>query len=86
MNGAAVPMNLAPFTWGRQAAIDEAKTRAAAGLSGTASVIAMPARAPSLEALLSDRSERLAEGALDELSGIAAFERCLDECPGFCLV
>ncbi|MBT2326977.1 indolepyruvate ferredoxin oxidoreductase family protein [Variovorax paradoxus] len=59
LNGAAVPMNLAAFAWGRQAVVDEARARAAAGLSATASVIAMPARTPSLEALLADRVQRL---------------------------
>jgi indolepyruvate ferredoxin oxidoreductase len=59
LNGAAVPMNLAAFAWGRQAAIDLPKVRAAAGLTRPANVVLMPQRTPSLDALLSDRVPRL---------------------------
>jgi indolepyruvate ferredoxin oxidoreductase len=59
LNGAAVVMNKAAFTWGRQAAIDLAPVRAAAGLTAPAAVVMMPARMPSLDALLADRSQRL---------------------------
>jgi indolepyruvate ferredoxin oxidoreductase len=59
LNGAAVGMNQAAFTWGRQAAIDLPAVRTAAGLD-KASVIQMPARLPTLDALLKDRGARLA--------------------------
>jgi indolepyruvate ferredoxin oxidoreductase len=59
LNGAAVVMNKAAFAWGRQAAIDPAPVRAAAGLSAPAAIVMMPARVPSLEALIADRSKRL---------------------------
>lgn len=59
LNGTAVPMNLAAFAWGRQAAIDEGKSHAAAGLGASASVIALPQRTPSLASILTDRCERL---------------------------
>jgi indolepyruvate ferredoxin oxidoreductase len=59
LNGAAVAMNKAAFAWGRQAAIDTAPVRAAAGLAAPAAVVAMPQRTPSLEVLIADRADRL---------------------------
>jgi indolepyruvate ferredoxin oxidoreductase len=59
LNGAAVDMNKAAFAWGRQAAIDIAPVRAAAGMAAPAAVVAMPQRTPSLEVLIADRSDRL---------------------------
>ncbi|MES1161449.1 MAG: DUF6537 domain-containing protein, partial [Rhizobacter sp.] len=59
LNGAAVTMNQAAFAWGRQAAIDLALVRAAAGLDKPATVVMLPARTPSLEALIGDRTKRL---------------------------
>ena len=59
LNGAAVAMNKAAFAWGRQAAIDPAPVLAAAGLSAPAAIVMMPARLPSLEALIADRGKRL---------------------------
>ena len=61
LNGAAVAMNRAAFAWGRQAAIDPNPARAAAGLTPSAQVIAMPQRTPALEALIEDRVKRLAD-------------------------
>jgi indolepyruvate ferredoxin oxidoreductase len=58
LNGAAVPMNLAAFAWGRQAALDLPKVREAAGLS-VAAVVAWPQPRPKLEAVLADRVKRL---------------------------
>ncbi|MEK8025812.1 indolepyruvate ferredoxin oxidoreductase family protein [Pseudaquabacterium rugosum] len=58
LNGTAVAMNKAALAWGRLAAIDLASVREAAGLDRRA-VIAMPQRTPSLEALLTDRTQRL---------------------------
>ncbi len=60
LNGAAVAMNQTVFAWGRQAALDLAPVRAAAGLAAPAVVIQMPARNLSLDALLADRVPRLA--------------------------
>ena len=60
LNGAAVEMNLAAFAWGRQAALDEAKAHAAAGLSGSKVVIAMPPKTAPLDSLVADRVTRLA--------------------------
>ena len=66
LNGAAVPMNLAAFAWGRQAALDLGAVRAAAGLDaagsagqGGAVVVQMPARTATLAHLLADRVLRL---------------------------
>ena len=59
LNGAAVPMNQAAFAWGRQAALDLAAVRAAAGLARREVVVAMPQRTPSLDAVLADRTARL---------------------------
>ncbi|HSV79887.1 MAG TPA: indolepyruvate ferredoxin oxidoreductase family protein [Ramlibacter sp.] len=61
MNGAAVPMNQAAFAWGRQAALDLAAVRAAAGLQKGGVVVMMPQRMPSLETVLADRTKRLAD-------------------------
>jgi indolepyruvate ferredoxin oxidoreductase len=60
LNGAAVAMNQAAFAWGRQAALDLPAVRAAAGLQKLGVVVAMPQRTPSLDALLADRTKRLA--------------------------
>ncbi len=59
LNGTAVAMNLTAFAWGRQSAVDPASVRRAAGLSTEQTVVWMPRRTPSLEALVADRSERL---------------------------
>ena len=70
LNGAAVPMNLAAFAWGRQAALDLGAVRAAAGLDaggvggdrigqGGTVVVQMPARTATLAHLLADRVLRL---------------------------
>jgi indolepyruvate ferredoxin oxidoreductase len=58
LNGAAVDMNKAAFAWGRQAALDLSAVRAAAGLEKT-SVVMMPPRTLSLDALILDRMARL---------------------------
>lgn len=58
LNGAAVDMNKAAFAWGRQAALDLSAVRVAAGLEKT-SVVMMPPRTLSLEALIKDRMARL---------------------------
>ncbi|HEX7911706.1 MAG TPA: indolepyruvate ferredoxin oxidoreductase family protein [Paraburkholderia sp.] len=58
LNGAAVEMNKAAFSWGRQAALNLPSTRVAAGLD-TVSVIMMPAPKPSLERVVEDRRKRL---------------------------
>ena len=59
LNGAAVDMNKAAFAWGRQAALDIARVRTAAGLEVAVNVMLMPERTPSLEALVADRAGRL---------------------------
>jgi indolepyruvate ferredoxin oxidoreductase len=59
LNGAAVDMNKSAFAWGRQAALDIARVRSAAGLDAPANVMLMPERTPSLEVLVADRSKRL---------------------------
>jgi len=59
LNGAAVAMNKAAFAWGRQAAVDVAPVRSAAGLDKAGAVVMMPARTPSLEGLIADRTQRL---------------------------
>ena len=59
LNGAAIAMNKAAFAWGRQAALDLGKVRTAAGLDKPGQVIMMPARTLSLEALITDRIQRL---------------------------
>ncbi len=61
LNGASVPMNLAAFAWGRQAAHDLASVRRAAGLlpPQDSVVVWMPQRTPTLEAVLADRVPRL---------------------------
>lgn len=58
LNGAAVGMNKAAFAWGRQAALDLSVVRTAAGLEKT-SVVMMPRRTLSLDALIADRMARL---------------------------
>ena len=60
LNGTAVDMNKAAFAWGRQAALDMGKARSAAGLDKSATIVMMPPRTPTLEALLADRVQRLA--------------------------
>ncbi|WP_235971868.1 indolepyruvate ferredoxin oxidoreductase family protein [Azohydromonas caseinilytica] len=60
LNGAAVAMNQAAFAWGRQAALDLGVVQQAAGLAKPVAVVMMPARMPGLEALIEDRSRRLA--------------------------
>ena len=59
LNGAAVDMNKSAFAWGRQAALDIARVRTAAGLDRPANVMLMPERKLPLEALVADRVERL---------------------------
>ncbi|MEJ8824570.1 indolepyruvate ferredoxin oxidoreductase family protein [Variovorax humicola] len=59
LNGAAIPMNKAAFAWGRQAALDLAKVRVAAGLDKGGTVVMMPPRTMPLEALVADRVRRL---------------------------
>ena len=59
LNGAAVEMNKSAFAWGRQAALDASAVRAAAGLEDIATVVMMPRKAPTLDALVADRSKRL---------------------------
>ncbi|MBC8749817.1 MULTISPECIES: indolepyruvate ferredoxin oxidoreductase family protein [Paraburkholderia] len=58
LNGAAVAMNKAAFSWGRQAALNLASTRAVAG-SEKAIAVAMPPRRQTLENIISDRTARL---------------------------
>jgi indolepyruvate ferredoxin oxidoreductase len=53
-------MNQAAFAWGRQAALDLPSVRAAAGLEKQGVIMLMPQRTPSLEAVLADRTTRLA--------------------------
>jgi indolepyruvate ferredoxin oxidoreductase len=77
LNGAAVPMNQAAFAWGRQAALDLAQVRAAAGLNRPATVVLMPERTPSLETLIGDRKTRLA--AYQNAAYAARFERFVRE-------
>jgi indolepyruvate ferredoxin oxidoreductase len=59
LNGAAIEMNKTAFAWGRQAALDINKVRAAAGMSEPVSVISMPPKRQSLEQIIADRAERL---------------------------
>lgn len=59
LNGAAVGMNRAAFAWGRQAAVDLAVVRRAAGLPSDEKVMLMPPKADTLARILSDRIERL---------------------------
>lgn len=59
LNGAAVAMNKAAFSWGRQAAIDLAPVRIAAGLDKPDVVVAMPSRFLSLKDVVVDRVKRL---------------------------
>ncbi len=59
LNGAAIAMNKGAFAWGRQAALDEASVRQAAGLDQAVQVMMMPGRTPSLDALIVDRTKRL---------------------------
>ncbi|MBS3911942.1 MAG: indolepyruvate ferredoxin oxidoreductase family protein [Hydrogenophaga sp.] len=59
LNGAAVGMNRAAFAWGRQAAVDLAVVRRAAGLPSDEKVMLMPPKADTLAKLMSDRTERL---------------------------
>ncbi len=61
LNGAAVAMNQGAFAWGRQAALDEAPVRRAAGLDQPAAVVMLPARTPPLDALIADRTRRLTD-------------------------
>jgi len=61
INGAAVAMNRTAFAWGRQAALDLGKVRAAAGLKTESVILLTPQRLPSLDQLVEDRSRRLAE-------------------------
>jgi indolepyruvate ferredoxin oxidoreductase len=60
LNGAAVAMNKAAFAWGRQAALDAERVRAAAGLARPTPVVMMPPRRLPLDALIADRTKRLA--------------------------
>ncbi len=59
LNGAAVGMNRAAFAWGRQAALDLAVVRRAAGFPSDEKVMLMPLKADTLARILSDRIERL---------------------------
>jgi indolepyruvate ferredoxin oxidoreductase len=59
LNGAAVPMNLAAFAWGRQAALDLNQVRGAAGLADRGNVVLMPPRTRTLDQLVADRLPRL---------------------------
>lgn len=77
LNGAAVAMNQAAFVWGRQAAFDMAAVRAAAGIDTPTSVASMPARTPSLEALIVDRKKRLK--AYQNTAYAERFERLVRE-------
>jgi indolepyruvate ferredoxin oxidoreductase len=61
LNGAAVGMNRAAFAWGRQAAVDLAVVRHAAGLPSGEKVMLMPPKMDTLVKLLSDRTERLTD-------------------------
>ncbi len=61
LNGAAVKMNLSAFAWGRQAAVDLAVVRRAAGLPTGESVMLMPAKSQPLAELLADRTQRLTD-------------------------
>jgi indolepyruvate ferredoxin oxidoreductase len=59
LNGAAIEMNQSAFAWGRQAALDLNRVRAAAGIGESVSVIAMPQKRLTLEQIVSDRVARL---------------------------
>ncbi|SDZ70720.1 indolepyruvate ferredoxin oxidoreductase [Variovorax sp. YR266] len=58
LNGTAVQMNTAAFAWGRQAALEPDKVRAAAGIDAPR-VMLMPQRTPTLDTLIADRKTRL---------------------------
>ena len=77
LNGAAVPMNQAAFAWGRQAALDLPAVRAAAGLEKRGVVVTMPPRTPSLDAVLADRTTRLA--AYQDAAYAQRYERFVRE-------
>jgi indolepyruvate ferredoxin oxidoreductase len=59
LNGTAVAMNKAAFAWGRQASLDVASVRAAAGVDQAVTITMMPRGTTSLSALLKDRTARL---------------------------
>ncbi|NML31724.1 indolepyruvate ferredoxin oxidoreductase family protein [Paraburkholderia antibiotica] len=59
LNGAAVTMNKEAFAWGRQAALDLAVVREAAGMEKLAPVLFMPSRSKSLARIVEDRIARL---------------------------
>jgi indolepyruvate ferredoxin oxidoreductase len=61
LNSAAVGMNRAAFAWGRQAAVDLAVVRRAAGLPSGETVMLMPPKSVSLVSLVSDRTKRLTD-------------------------
>ena len=59
LNDTAVAMNKAAFAWGRQAALDPAQVTLAAGLNAPSTIVMMPPRTHSLDALIADRMDRL---------------------------
>ncbi|CAN7738897.1 indolepyruvate ferredoxin oxidoreductase family protein [Variovorax sp. LjRoot84] len=59
LNDTAVEMNTAAFAWGRQAALEPDKVRAAAGVD-TPQVMLLPQRVPALDTVVADRKKRLA--------------------------
>jgi indolepyruvate ferredoxin oxidoreductase len=59
LNDTAVTMNKAAFAWGRQAALDLARVTLAAGLNKPGTIVMMPPRTHSLDALIADRMPRL---------------------------
>jgi len=59
LNGAAVAMNKEAFAWGRQAAVNIAIVREAAGLQKLKPVLFLPKRLEPLESIIENRKQRL---------------------------
>ncbi|TAK89447.1 MAG: indolepyruvate ferredoxin oxidoreductase family protein [Burkholderiaceae bacterium] len=59
INGARVQLNLDALAWGRQAAVDQAAVKRAAGGAASTQVHFMPRRLHTLETIVKDRVQRL---------------------------